>query len=152
MKISNKIKLFAASAALACGSVVCLASAPSYADIDCGTNSGFTYDTVTHTCVPNDGPTTDLWGTVSTIINWVLAIVGVIATFMIIIGGIQYSTSAGDSGKVKKAKDTILYGIIGLVISLLAAAIVNFVLSGIFSSSNGDDDDDDASVSTIYIA
>ena len=55
---------------------------------------------------------------------------------MIIIGGIQYSTSAGDSGKVKKAKDTILYGIIGLVIALLAFAIVNFVLTQIFGGNN----------------
>lgn len=51
---------------------------------------------------------------------------------MIIIGGFNFMTSAGDPGKVKKGKDTILYGIIGLVVALLAFAIVNFVLNGIF--------------------
>ena len=40
-------------------------------------------------------------------------------------------TSAGDAGKVKKAKDTILYGVIGLVIVVLAFAIVNFVIVNI---------------------
>ena len=50
---------------------------------------------------------------------------------MIIIGGINYALSQGDPGKVKKAKDTILYGIIGLVVALLAFAIVQFVLSAI---------------------
>jgi hypothetical protein len=72
---------------------------------------------------------------VKTIINVVIWAVGLIAVFMIIFGGIQYSISAGDSGKVKKAKDTIMYGIIGLVISLLAYAIVNFVLTSLFSGS-----------------
>ena len=51
---------------------------------------------------------------------------------MVILGGIQYSTSQGDAGKVKKAKDTIMYGIIGLVVAILAFAIVNFVLQNVF--------------------
>ena len=50
---------------------------------------------------------------------------------MIIIGGIHYATSQGDAAKVKKGKDTILYGIIGLVIAILAYAIVNFVLEAL---------------------
>jgi hypothetical protein len=48
---------------------------------------------------------------------------------MIIIGGFQYITSSGDSGKVGTAKNTILYAIIGLVIVALAQFIVRFVLS-----------------------
>ena len=50
---------------------------------------------------------------------------------MVIIGGIQYTTSGGDSAAVTKAKNTILYGIVGLVIALLAYAIVNFVITRI---------------------
>jgi hypothetical protein len=45
----------------------------------------------------------------------------------IIIGGIRYATSGGDSDKVKKAKDTLLYALIGLGISLLANVIVSLV-------------------------
>lgn len=69
--------------------------------------------------------------TIQLIINMIIFAIGLIAVVMVIVGGIQYSTSQGDSGKVKKAKDTILYGIVGLVIAILAFAIVNFVLSSI---------------------
>ena len=62
------------------------------------------------------------------IINVILYIVGILAVVMIIFGGIKYMTSAGDQSAVTSAKNTILYGIIGLVITLLAYAIVQFVI------------------------
>ena len=73
----------------------------------------------------------DLNNLVQTIITTIIFAVGMIAVVMIILGGVSYATSQGDPSKVKKAKDTILYGIIGLVISLLAFAIVNFVLGAL---------------------
>ena len=73
---------------------------------------------------------------VRTIINVIVYIVGLLAVIMIIYGGILYTTSAGDPGKVKKAKDTILYGIVGLVIAVLAFAIVNFILGSILSNQS----------------
>ena len=73
-----------------------------------------------------------LMPTVQNGINVTIGVVGVIAVVMIIAGGINYTISQGDAGKVKKAGDTILYGVIGLVVSLLAFAIVNFVLKGVF--------------------
>jgi uncharacterized membrane protein YjfL (UPF0719 family) len=48
---------------------------------------------------------------------------------MIIVGGIKYVISNGDSSKVKSAKDTIMYSVVGLVVALLAYAIVKFVLT-----------------------
>ena len=57
---------------------------------------------------------------VRTIINTVIGALAIIAVVVMIIGGITYMTSSGDAGKVKKAKDTILYGIIGLVVCALA--------------------------------
>ena len=68
---------------------------------------------------------------VISIINAIIGVLGVIAVLVIILGGVQYMTSSGDAGKVKKAKDTILYGIIGLVICIFAAAIVNFIIAKI---------------------
>ena len=68
---------------------------------------------------------------IMTVINWVLGIIGIVCVIVIIIGGVQYMTSTGDPGKVKKAKDTLLYAIIGLVVVILAAAIVNFVIANI---------------------
>ena len=75
------------------------------------------------------GTSGDLKDTVITIINVVIGMLGIIAVVVIILGGIGYMTSSGDAGKVKKAKDTILYGIIGLIICILSAAIVNFVIA-----------------------
>ena len=77
-----------------------------------------------------------LMGMIQVVINVLLSVIGVVAVLVIILGGVQYTTSLGDAGKVKKAKDTIMYGIIGLVIALLAFAIVNFVLGGIFGGGN----------------
>lgn len=65
------------------------------------------------------------------IINAIIGVLGIVAVVVIIIGGISYMTSSGDAGRVKKAKDTILYGVIGLVICVLAFAIVNFVIKNI---------------------
>lgn len=63
------------------------------------------------------------------IINVLSIIVGVIAVVMIIVGGLRYITSGGDSGKVGTAKTTIIYAIVGLVIVALAQLIVHFVLN-----------------------
>jgi TRAP-type C4-dicarboxylate transport system permease small subunit len=68
---------------------------------------------------------------VSNILNAIIGVLGLVAVVVIIIGGVSYMTSAGDAGKVKKAKDTILYGVIGLIIVALAFAIVNFVIGNI---------------------
>ncbi|MCL2445045.1 pilin [Candidatus Saccharibacteria bacterium] len=70
-------------------------------------------------------------GAVTIIVNVLLFIVGIISVIMLIIGGIKYSTSAGDSGKVTTAKNTIMYAIVGLVVAILAFAIVNFVVDNI---------------------
>ena len=74
----------------------------------------------------------DLMGTINIAINVVLGVLGLLAVIVIIYGGFMYTTSAGDASKIKKAKDTIMYGVVGLVIALLAYAIVNFVVSSIF--------------------
>lgn len=62
------------------------------------------------------------------IINTILFVLGIVAVIMIIIGGIRYVTSNGDSNQIKSAKDTILYSVIGLVVAIMAYAIVGFVL------------------------
>ena len=61
------------------------------------------------------------------VVNWLLFAVGVISVVMLIVGGIKYATSAGDSNKVTSAKNTIMYAIIGLAVAVLAFAIVGFV-------------------------
>ena len=65
---------------------------------------------------------------IKNVITTILLILGMVAVIMIIIGGIRYTTSNGDAGSIKGAKDTILYSVIGLVVAILAYAIVNFVV------------------------
>jgi len=65
---------------------------------------------------------------IAIVVNTLLFIVGIISVIMIIVGGIMYTTSAGDSGQVTKAKNTILFSVIGLAVSFFAYAIVNWVV------------------------
>lgn len=83
------------------------------------------------TCDPtNDTAATDkINGLIKLVINLFSLVVGVVSVIMIIVGGLMYITSAGDSGKVQTAKNTILYAIIGLTIVALSQFIVRFVLT-----------------------
>lgn len=67
-------------------------------------------------------------GAFTTVTNVLLFIVGAISVIMLIVGGIRYTVSGGDSGQITAAKNTILYAIVGIVISILAYAIVNFFI------------------------
>jgi uncharacterized protein YacL len=71
----------------------------------------------------------NVWTFAGNVVNWILIAVGIICVIFIIFGGIRYATSGGDPEKVKSAKNTLLYAIIGLAIALLAAVIVNLVVS-----------------------
>lgn len=68
-------------------------------------------------------------------VNIFLFAVGALSVIMLIWGGIRYTTSSGDSNKVTAAKNTVLYAIIGLVVSILAWAIVNMVIDKFTSGS-----------------
>jgi hypothetical protein len=57
----------------------------------------------------------------------ILALTGMLAVLFIIIGGLRYITSGGSPEAVKSAKNTVTYAIIGLVIAVMAFAIVNVV-------------------------
>lgn len=64
-------------------------------------------------------------------VNVMLFAVGILAVIMLIWGGIRYVLSGGDSGAVSSAKKTILYAVVGLIVAILAYAIVNFVITTI---------------------
>ena len=77
------------------------------------------------------GKTNDLTltGSIVTITNTLLFIVGIASVIVIIVGGLRYILSGGDPKNTTAAKDTILYAAIGLVVALLGYAIVNFVIT-----------------------
>jgi len=62
------------------------------------------------------------------IVNFLLYILGAVAVIVIIISGITFVVSGGDSSAVIVAKNRLLYAVIGLVVAIMAYAIVNFVL------------------------
>jgi len=130
-KLSSKLKIMLGTVLVAVS--VMGAAAPAWAtpcDKDM-TPAECAQQGVDKTNPEGDGGT-DLTTTIQYIINAIIFVVGIVAVVMVILGGIQYSTSQGAADKVKKAKDTIMYGIIGLIVAILAFAIVNFVLTSIF--------------------
>ena len=69
------------------------------------------------------------------IINVAIGLTGLVAVVVVVFGGQRYLTSAGDAGRVKQAKDMIMYGLIGVVVAALAWAIINFLIgTGIFDT------------------
>ncbi len=89
----------------------------------------------------NAGSSDDFSNTLQGILNGIIAVLGIVAAIFIVTGGVWYMTSQGDPGKTKKAKDTILYAAIGLIICALSFAIVNFVIINILKGQNSSSPD-----------
>ncbi len=81
------------------------------------------------------GQVVDLFGAAgvfTTISNVMLYAIGAVSVIMIIVGGLRYVVSGGNSTAITAAKNTILYAIIGVMVALFAYAMINFVI-GSFS-------------------
>lgn len=76
-------------------------------------------------------------GIFTTVTNVMLFIVGAISVIMIVIGGLRYVLSGGNSTNVTAAKNTILYAIVGLVVAMLAYAVINFVIESFLPGAGG---------------
>jgi len=126
MKISKKaLASFAGSTALAVVSVLVPTSAFAATDLDGGINAAKPSGAAGNSTLFGTS------GIFTTVVNVLLFVIGAISVIMLIVGGIRYTVSAGDSGSVTAAKNTIMYAIIGLVIAFLAFAIVNWVLGAL---------------------
>lgn len=113
--------------------------APAHAVTDICSQSGVSADIrKANGC---DGDTVGFDEAIVGILNGVVGVLGAIAAIFIVVGGVSYMTSQGDPGKTKKAKDTILYALIGLVVAVLAFAIVNFVVVNILRNNSGSSND-----------
>ncbi len=73
---------------------------------------------------------------ITSLVNWVIGIAGVVAVIFVVYGGISYTTSAGDPSKLKQAKNMIIYALIGLAIVALAEIITAFVTNTIKNSQD----------------
>lgn len=81
------------------------------------------------------GDAPELGDQIKIVVNILLFVLGAIAVVMIVIGGIRYATSGGDQSAITSAKNTILYAVVGLVVAILAYAIVNFVLDAFITEA-----------------
>lgn len=87
--------------------------------------------------------TSSVLTTIGTVISVVLGLVGVIFLVLLIYSGWLWMTAGGSEEQIKKAKKTLVNGVIGIIITFSAYAIASFVLSaigdatGINSSTNG---------------
>jgi len=124
------IRTLIISASIAVFSVVGLvAVTPQYAEAACSDPKGCLQEGVKGAGAPSTG--TSIGPLIQNVVNIMLFVLGAAAVIMIVIGGIRYTVSGGDSSAVKGAKDTILYAVIGVVVALLAYAIVNFVIMNV---------------------
>ena len=100
---------------------------PTFADDIC-TNANVSKEVQAAAGCPNVPKVNDLPTTIKNIIEGVIAAIGTLCVIFVLIGAVNYITSTGDTAKVEKAKKTILYAAIGLVISALTFAIVNWTI------------------------
>lgn len=68
-------------------------------------------------------------GLIKTVVNVLLWAVGVLSVIMIIFSGFRYITSSGDASKTKSAQSTLIYSVVGLIVAIMAWAIVNMVIN-----------------------
>lgn len=69
--------------------------------------------------------------TLDRVLNAVFLVIGAVAILVLVLAALSYITSSGDAGKAKRAKEAILYAVVGIVVSLSAFGIVQFVLGKI---------------------
>jgi len=126
------VLLFVPALALLMGMV-----APS-AHADCNINDGLT-GAINPDCAAGSGQQTgSLFGNgsiVNNVINIMLFIIGILCVIMIIYGGIRYTISRGEEKEITGAKNTIMYAVIGLIVAIIAYALVNWVFTTIGQSS-----------------
>ena len=80
---------------------------------------------------------TSVGGIISQVVNILSIVLGGIAIVMIIVSGIRFATSGGNSSAVSGAKKTLIYAVVGLVIAALAQVIIRWVLGTSSSLSSG---------------
>ncbi|MGB4800290.1 MAG: hypothetical protein WBP03_02115 [Candidatus Saccharimonadales bacterium] len=78
--------------------------------------------------LPNNSETDIAKSTVPVLVNMVFAVTASVTLLIIIISGLRYILAGGDANKMSTAKNGIIYGLVGLAITLSAYSIVFLVL------------------------
>lgn len=91
----------------------------------------YEYLKVDSTCAPSISGINDVWLIVAAGIEILLRVAALVAIGFVIYGGIQYVTSQAQPDKTAKAQGTIINALVGLIIAILAAVIINFIAGSI---------------------
>lgn len=82
---------------------------------------------MTNSCSPKITKLTDVWVIALNVVELLMRVAGLVALGFVIWGGFKYMKSQGDPGKISEAKEAILHAIIGLVITIGAVVLVQFI-------------------------
>lgn len=135
MKVSKILTTIIAAAITAFSFSVLVA--PTTAAIDICNDTSVPAEVKAAQGCPNETSAKDNVQTIVTnILNGIIGASALVAVIYAVIGGINYITSQGNAAKVQKAKETILYALIGLVVCALSFAIVNWVIINAINSNN----------------
>jgi len=74
----------------------------------------------------NTGWNADPKSVVERVITYALFFIGAIALVFVIYGGVLYITSGGDSEKTTKARNTLMYAVLGIIVVVISYAIVTW--------------------------
>lgn len=132
-----KLKIIALNIALAAAFLFFIVSA-TYAQVLCLNGQGplapgqqYCSSGGSSVSVPNPINATSVQGLINNVIKTILGIVGALALFMFVYGGMLWMTSGGNSGRIEKGKDTLIWATIGLFIIFASYAILNFILTAL---------------------
>lgn len=104
-----------------------LAANPAYSGVQC--NGAAAKSPVCS--APTSDPLTGTNGVIVKATNIIALVAGIAAVIIIIVAGINFITSSGDSAKTGKARETIIYAAVGLAVIALSRAIIMFIVSRI---------------------
>jgi hypothetical protein len=104
---------------------IALAANPSYSGVQC--SGAAAASPVCH--ATSTDPLTGSNGIIVKATNLIALIAGIAAVIMIIVAGIKFITSQGDSSSVSQARQTIIYACVGIVVIVLAKTIITYVVS-----------------------
>lgn len=88
----------------------------------------FAIDKINPSDIGLENPATDANATIGNILTVVYTWAGIVCVLAIVIAGLFYATSTGNATTTKRAREAILYAVIGLIVIMMAFVITQFVL------------------------
>ena len=76
---------------------------------------------------PAEAPTVDIMRVLDNITNWLFAILLIVAAIFLIVAGYYFVTAQGDPDRIARARNMVLYALIGVLVGFVAKGLVVLV-------------------------